>query len=175
MSRSNDVNFNEKVRIYHHGQHLQFRKRSSILKLQTPKGIVEGHSECAKALKSNVSNHLSNPALLNPLAQEILLNEVDVSFTEEDNSKLKSVPTKSEIKSVLDSCRPHAAPGTDGLTVFLYKQCWVILGDSLTEVIQTVFNGSKPSASQQTSLMVFGNKPGKKLKVYLFHIGENCR
>ena len=80
MSRSNDVNLNEKVRIYHHGQHLQFRKRSSILKLQTPQGIVEGHSECAKALESNVSDHLSNPALLDPLAQDILLNEVDVAL-----------------------------------------------------------------------------------------------
>ena len=68
---------------------------------------------------------------------------------------------------MLDSCRPHAAPGTDGLTVYLYKQCWEILGDSPTEVIQAVFNGSKPSASQRTSLMVFGNKPGKKAKILL--------
>ena len=162
MSRSNDVSLNEKVRIYHHGQHLQFRKRSSILKLQTLQGIVEVHLECARALESNISNHLTNPALLDPLAQEILQNEVDESFTNEDNIKLKLVPPKSEIKSVLDSCRPHAAPGTDGQTVYLYKQCWEILGDSLTEVVQAVFKGSRPSASRRTSLMVFGNKPGKK-------------
>ena len=98
---------------------------------------------------------------MDPLAQEILLKEVDESFTDEHNTKLKAVPPKSEIKSVLDSCRPHAAPGTDGLTVYLYKQCWEILGDSLTEVIQAV------AASQQTSLMVFGNKPGKKAKSLL--------
>ena len=60
-------------------------KRSSILRLQTPQGIVEGHGECAKALESNVTNHLSNPAALDPVAQELLLNEVEVSFTEEDN------------------------------------------------------------------------------------------
>ena len=123
MSRSSDVNLNEKVCIYHHGQHLQFRKRSSILKLQTPQGIVEGHTECAKALESNVSNHLTNPADLDPRAQEILLKEVEISFTDEDNLKLKAIPPKSEIKSVLDSCRPHAAPGTDGLTVYLYQRC----------------------------------------------------
>ena len=68
---------------------------------------------------------------------------------------------------MLESCRPHAAPGTDGLTMYFYKKCWSIIGDSLTEVIQSVFNDSKPSACQRTSLMVFGNKPGKKDKSLL--------
>ena len=167
MSRSNNINVNKKVRVYHHGQHLQFCKRSSILKLQTPQGLAEGHDECAKALESNVYDHLSNPAPLDPNVQEILLKEVKISFTDEDNLKLKTVPTKSEIKTVLDSFRPHAAPGTDGLTVHLNRQCWNILGDPLSEVIQEVFKGAKPSASQRTSLMVFGNKPGKKAKSLL--------
>ena len=66
LSRSNDVNLNEKVRIYHHGQHQQFRKRSSILQLQTPAGIVSGHHDCAKALEDNVTDHLTNQADLDP-------------------------------------------------------------------------------------------------------------
>ena len=89
------------------------------------------------------------------------------SFTDADNEKLRAAPTKAEIKGVLDSCRAHAAPGTDGLTLYLYKQCWQILGDPLTEVIREVFRGSKPTPSQRTSLMVFGNKPGKKAKSLL--------
>mgnify|MGYP002637546871 FL=1 len=55
LSRSNDLNLNEKVRIYHHGQHQQFIKRSATLQLQTPAGIVTGHLECAKALEDNVT------------------------------------------------------------------------------------------------------------------------
>ena len=167
LSRSNDLNLNEKVRIYHHGQHQQFRKRSSILQLQTPAGIVSGHLDCAKALEDNVTEHLTNHTNLNPLAQGILLNEVEESFTDADNEKLRAAPTKIEIKGVLDSCRAHAAPGTDGLTVYLYRQCWQTLCDPLTEVIQEVFRGSKPTPSQRTSLMVFGNKPGKKAKSLL--------
>ena len=131
---------------------------------QIPQGIVEGLVECAKALEQNVTNNLTNLAPLDPLAQEILLKEVEVSFSEEDNLKLIAPPSKNEIKTVLDSCRPHVAPGTDGLTVYLYKHCWDILGDPLPEVIQAVLRGGKPSASQRISLMVFGNKPGKKLK-----------
>ena len=167
LSRSNDLNLNEKVRIYHHGQHQQFIKRSSILQLQTPAGLVSGHLDCAKALEDNVTDHLTNHADLDPLAQDILLSEVEESFTDADNEKLRAVPTKAEIKGVLDSCRAHAAPGTDGLTVYLYQQCWQTLGDPLTEVICKVFSGNKPTPSQRTSLMVFGNKPGKKAKSLL--------
>ena len=68
---------------------------------------------------------------------------------------------------MLDSCRPNAAPGTNGITVFLYQKSRTILGDPLTEVIQAVFRGRKPTACQRTSLMVFGNKPGKKAKSLL--------
>ena len=164
MSRSEDLGLNEKVRIFHHSQHQQFRKRSSILKLSTPQGLVSGHDACALALESHVADHLLNHADLIPAAQEILLKEIKTSFTEADNNKF---PSKSEIKKVLDSCRPHAAPGTDGLTVYFYQQFWDLVGDSLTEMICAVFRGTTPSASQITSLMVFGNKPGKKAKSLL--------
>ena len=117
ISRSEDLNLSEKFWLYHHGQHRQFRKRSSILKLLTAEGPVEGHKPCASALEANVASHLINPAPLDPLAQEILLAEVERCFTDADNEKLTATPSKAEIKQVLESCRPHAAPGADGLTV----------------------------------------------------------
>ena len=97
MSRSEDLGLNEKVRIFHHSQHQQFRKRSYILKLSTPQGVVTGHDACALALESNVADHLFNQADLLPAAQEILLKEIDQSFSEDDNAKLKAIPTKNKI------------------------------------------------------------------------------
>ena len=123
MARAHDTNLNEKVSIYHHGLHDQFRKRSSILKLETESGIKTGHDECAKALEDNVAAHLLNPADLSHEAQELLLNEVEKTFTDDDNDKIKSPPTKAEVKKVLNSCNPHSAPGTDSLTAFFYQQC----------------------------------------------------
>ena len=164
ISRAEDINTNEKVRIYHHALHRKHINRSSILKLETPTGIVEGHESCAQALEENVASHLLHPALLNPEAQDILLSEVEPCFTDEDNLMLLAEPTKDEVKEVLYTCRSHAAPGTDGLTAYFYKKFWPVIGDSLTDVIIEIFKGAPPSACMRTSLMVFGNKPGKKAK-----------
>ena len=43
QSRSDEISMNEKVRIFHHDLHKKHLKRSSILKLQTDSGVVEGH------------------------------------------------------------------------------------------------------------------------------------
>ena len=83
---------NEKVRIYHHGLHSPFSilhspfcKRSSITMLETETGIRRGHDDCAKALEENVAKHLISPANFCPAAQELLLNEDEISFIEPDN------------------------------------------------------------------------------------------
>merc|ERR1712004_446651 len=167
LSRAHDINLNEKVRIYHHDLHRKFKQKSAILKLQTPSGIVEGHDACADAVEKSVADHLLHPANLDPAAQDLLLQEVEPCFTQADNLFLESPPTKDEVKQVLFSCNSHAAPGTDGLTAYFYKKHWNLIGDLLTQVITKVFMGSKPSSCQRTSLMVFGNKPGKKAKSLL--------
>ena len=164
LSRAEDINTNEKVRVYHHALHRKNINRSSILKLETPAGIVEGHENCAEALEQNVASHLLHPAMLDPSAQDILLSEVEPCFTDKDNLMLLAEPSKDEVKEVLNSCRSQAAPGTDGITAYFYKKFWHVIGDSLTEVIVEIFNGAPPSACMRTSLMVFGNKPGKKAK-----------
>ena len=124
--------------------------------------MLEGHKACAKYLEDSVAELLLHPGLLDPRAQEALLKEVDPVFTEADNEMLCRIPNKEEVKQVLWDSNQHAAPGTDGLTAYLYRQCWDVLGNPLTEVVQAVFEGGKPTQSQKTSLMVFGSKPSKQ-------------
>ena len=164
LSRASDINSSEKVRIYHHALHRKFINKSSILKLETPSGVVEGHENCALALENNVAAHLLHPAPLDPLAQAVLLSEVDTCFSTDDNAMLMESPTMEEVKKVLFTCRSHAAPGTDGITAYFYKKHWNMIGSDLTDVIVNIFNGAAPTDCQRTSLMVFGNKPGKKAK-----------
>ena len=70
-------------------------------------------------------------------------------------------PSREEVKSVLSKANQHAAPGTDGLTAFFYNQCFHVIDEALTEVVEAVFLGAQPTVSQRTSRMVFGCKPRK--------------
>ena len=121
-----DLEESEKISIYHHSIHQKCIKKSSILRLQTDAGILEGHKACAEYLEQSVASHLIQPAHLDPVAQQVLLSEVNKVFTEQDNKMLCKLPEKEEVLKVLKSCESHSAPGTDGLTAYLYKQHWSV-------------------------------------------------
>ena len=159
--RVDEITQSEKVRIYHHELHQKHIRKSSILKLQTKDTLLEGHSACATFLENAVAELLLHPAELDQAAQACLLKEVDPVFSEADNVLLCAPPTKQDVKEVLSASNLHAAPGCDGITGFVYSECWDILGDPLTETMQAIHRGNKPTKSQRTSLMVFGAKPKK--------------
>ena len=92
---------------------------------------------------------------------EALLSDVEPVFTAADNVKLLLPPTRKRVLDTLAASNQHAAPGTDGLTSYFYKQCFDVMGDPLTDVALAVFSGQKPTLSQRTSKMVFGSKPKK--------------
>ena len=154
LSRTDEIDQQESVRIYHHELHSKHIKRSSILKLQVGEQLLEGHDQCAHYLEQTVADLLLQPAQLDEAAQAVLLKEVQPVFTSKDNAMLKKLPDKEEVKQSVWSSNLHAAPGSDGLTTFLYQQCWDVLGDSLTEVVQSVHKGSSPTISQRTQLRV---------------------
>ena len=112
-------------------------------------------------IQQAVADLLQHPAQLDQIAQHILLKEVDKVFTEKDNKMLVAAPTKEEVEDSINTSNVNAAPGSDGITNLLYKECFSILGDALTDVAKEVFSGKQPTRSQRTSLMIFTSKPGK--------------
>ena len=166
QAKADDISQAETVRIYHHELHSKKIKKTSILKLDTGSNILQGHQQCTEFLEKTVADLLLHPACLNEAAQEELLKEVVPVFTDVDNALLTKFPTKEEVKESIWSSNLHAAPGTDGLTSFVYYHSWDTLGDSITEVVQAIHSGASPTCSQLTSMMMFGNKPkkGKSIK-----------
>ena len=162
QSQADEHQSEEKVRIYHHALHRKNIKKSSILKLETTSGTLVGHKACAEYLEQVVEDLLLHPAVLNHAAQQALLSEVLPVFSEADNQKLLKTPTKVEVYDTLSASNQHAAPGTDGLTNFFYKQSFKTIGKPLTDVVKAVFTGEKPTLSQRTSKMVFGSQPKKE-------------
>ena len=160
-ARVQEFQESEKVTIYHHEIHKKLVKKSAILKLQTPTGLLEGHDKCATYLENEVKNLLLAEAGLDERAQEILLDETLPSFTEADNELLLAPPSVEDVKKTVDNSNLHAAPGTDGIPSFFYKECWDTMGVPLTEVMNQIFLCSPLTPSLKTSLMVFGTKPKK--------------
>ena len=126
---------------------------------------MEGHARCAQYLEKTVANLLLYPAQLDETAQDVLLREVAEVFTDKDNEMLTAIPTKVEVEESLKTSNLHAAPGNDSITSFLYKECFNILGDSLTEVAAAIFEGQQPTYSQRTSLMLYTDKPHKSRSI----------
>ena len=73
LSRSEDINNDGKVRIYHPSLHATFMRKSIIIRLETEEGIINGHEACAEALEKNVADYLLPEAPLNRAAQDLLL------------------------------------------------------------------------------------------------------
>ena len=100
QARVDDIQTSEKIRIYHHELHKKSYKRSSILKLQTEQGLIEGHTACSEYLQKSVEDLLLHPALLDQTSQNILLAELEEQFTDSDNRILLAEPTRMRLKSL---------------------------------------------------------------------------
>ena len=161
QSRVIEFQESEKTSIYHHELHKKTIKKASILQLMTEGGLLEGHAACASYLENTVEELLLHPANLSSAAQQVLLDEVVPVFTKEDNLKLLTPPTSDSVYKTLSRANLHAAPGTDGLPSLLYKECWNVMGEPLTDVMVELFKEKPLTTSQRTSLMVFGAKPKK--------------
>ena len=96
QSRVEDIQTSEKVRIHHHKLHQNHIKRTSILKLMTTEGLLEGHQTCFDFLQERASDLLQHPAVFDLAAQEVLLAEVDKVFTDKDNQMLIAEPSKKK-------------------------------------------------------------------------------
>ena len=119
--------------------HKQAIKRKAILKLDTDEeGLIEGHVSCAQYLESKARELLESPAELDPQSQQILLSEITPSITDDDNKMMEALPTKDEIFQALSASNLSAAAGSDGIPGLLYKECWDILDNLITEIITKV-------------------------------------
>ena len=76
-------------------------------------------------------------------------------FTEKDNNMLLALSSKEDVKEVLFSPNLTTAPGMDGLTLLLYRECWDSVGSLLHEMVTAVWEGEALTVSQRTSLIGF--------------------
>ena len=66
--------------------------------------------------------------------------------------------TKDEVKKLLWKANINSSPCSDGLKYLVYRECWEILGDALTDVCNCLHSGEGETRSESLSLMVFAPK-----------------
>ena len=98
--------------------------------------IIKGHKKCSEYITQSVANLLETPYNFCATSQNVLLNEVEPVFTEEDNEKMLEIPNKSEIYDILKDSNLHAAPGNDCITSYFYYKLFDIIGSTLTRIVQ---------------------------------------
>ena len=147
QSRSDEMDSPENVRIYHHELHSKHIKRTSILKLKTDSGVLEGHAACSKYLEDTVGDLLLHPANLDEVAQTTLLSEVKKVFTYKDNEMFLKIPTK---KDVNDS-RCIVLPLRVSMLYWLYKDTHLINRYDSTPV-HTVYQPPKQVSYEPCSV-----------------------
>ena len=160
-ARFQDIQDSEKVRIYHHEILYRTINKSTIQKLKTPNGIIQGHDKCAAFLNEESKALLETEVELDDAAQNLLLASVPPAFDEKDNAMLEAEITDEEIKASLNSSNKNASPGADGLTFQTYVQCWSTLGPHLCQVLREVVKSGSPSKSMSHAYQVFSPKIGK--------------
>ena len=156
-----DITESETTNLYHHSLHKKKLIHSAILELDTEEGSKRGHIQCAEYILKSVENLLQSPFKFDSNCQSLLLNEVNIVFTEADNKELLRVPSIEEVRQVISTANQRAVPGNDGIIGLLYATLFNLLGSALHEVIVEIFCRERPTLSQRTCMMIFAGKPGK--------------
>ena len=148
-----EIEESESMNLYHHKIHRKKNSRSVTLALDSPNGPITRHKKCSDFINDSVANLLENDYEFDERSKNILSNKLETVFTEEDNETIMKVPSKEEVRKVLQSSNLHAAPGSDGPTNYFYLKCFNTIGDTLVEELQTIFKYERPSISQRTCKM----------------------
>lgn len=67
--------------------------------------------------------------------EEVISKAIKPCVTNEQNEKLKAIPSAEEIKEALFSIHPEKAPGPDGFSACFFQSNWEVVG---RDIIQEV-------------------------------------
>ncbi|KAK6780041.1 hypothetical protein RDI58_022225 [Solanum bulbocastanum] len=61
--------------------------------------------------------------------------------TQDQNDRMKSLPSMDELKEIVHSMDPNSAAGPDGMNGYFFQKCWDIIKEDLLAIIHAFFNG----------------------------------
>ena len=105
---------------------------------------------------------------------EHLDNLLTSCIIEEENSMIKKVPTREEIKETLFQMQNLKALGPDGFLTFFYKEFWPIARDVVTDTVISFFIDRYLPKEANSSLIVLISKTANPTIVNSFRPISLC-
>ena len=102
---------------------------------------------------------------VDPLAQDILLNNIGVKLSLNDANKCEGRLNLEEATKAIKAFKSGRSPGHDGLSAEFYKCFWDTLGPDFIEVANAAFETGLLSVSQRRGMIVLLFKKGDKLSL----------
>ncbi|XP_060190441.1 uncharacterized protein LOC132619606 [Lycium barbarum] len=101
--------------------------------------VIEGNEDIFNAAVEHFSSLFTHFPSDNDLS---ILNWIDTSITEEENSFMCSIPEDEEIKGAVFSVDPNSAAGPDGYNGHFYHATWNIIQLEVCNFVKAFFTGT---------------------------------
>ena len=116
-------------------------------------GIFLSDSKDIRKEMNNFYQGLFSEEEVDMEAQNWLLDQLSMSFNEQEQTSCEGLLTVEECCEALSGMNTGKSPGIDGLTAELYLVFWAVIGNGLVEVLNYGFQNGQLSVSQRRGLL----------------------
>lgn len=120
---------------------------------------ITGKVEILEHVKKYYETHFER-AEIDSEKQDVLINSISRSLTEDQSESIQGMFTKSELQKALAGTKLNRAPGLDGLTVEFYRKTFHFIAEDLLETINEIFISAKMPRSMTQGMvkLIYKNK-----------------
>ena len=161
-SQLQDAAKDEPLSMAHVGRTRKRARQQVVESIETDDGtVLRSPADISNLFREVYSSKFRRPAAQTEGDEEIL-REVVATISEEDNLQLCRGITAEEVLKAAKKSPRAKAPGEDGIPVELYLVAWDIVGNRLTEMIDTMFQQQHIPAEVMEGVITLIPKGGTK-------------
>lgn len=147
--------------------HASTKKRKAINKfamIENEEGVIVFKEEEIAATIERYFCNLFTPNVCSlEYMEEVISKAIKPCVTNEQNEKLKAIPSAEEIKEALFSIHPEKAPGPDGFSACFFQSNWEVVGRDIIQEVQDFFkSGNMPRTINETHVRLIPKGTGAK-------------
>ena len=138
-SRVNWMNQGDRNTNFYHVSTLVRRKRNQILAIKDAMGEWVHEESAVKEIVRSEINSIYTSSFVSSSWAVLDISQWQACLTNEERESIGGIALEEEIKSALWSLKAFKALGSDGLHAGFFHRFWLIVGNSVVDVVKKVF------------------------------------